>query len=63
MTPEQIFAKAESLRSRGIDTGNYRQVVNDTLVLIRELARSQMIAVGAEPPKTLTHPHRFSDEE
>jgi hypothetical protein len=38
MTPEQIIAKAEELRKEDIGMSNYKQIVNDTIVLIRHLA-------------------------
>lgn len=40
MTPEQIAKKADELRNTGIGMTNYKQFVNDILVLIRELARN-----------------------
>lgn len=57
MTPQEIAAKAEMLRieqqevaAEGITYGNYKrvlgkyqQIVNDAIVLIRELAEQQIV--------------------
>ena len=39
MTPAEIAKKADDLRKEGIGYGNYKRMVNDVLVLIRELAK------------------------
>jgi hypothetical protein len=40
LTPEEIAAKADQLRTQKVSLGNYQQIVNDVLVLIRELAKN-----------------------
>ena len=41
MTPEAIITKAEELRKEKVGLSNYQRMVNDILVMIRELARLQ----------------------
>ena len=41
MTPESIMTKAEELRKEKVGLSNYQRMVNDILVMIRELARMQ----------------------